>query len=318
MPRLKGRNWYLTKYTRTFQPGEMRDLEFQPAIPVLAKTISQPSGAQAAGVLSQLGTNAVTVLIAACRSTNSNERIHASAALQSIKDPRVAELLPALFKDDLPQVRYHAVYAAAPNWQPRFADPLIALFRDPYPQIAVQAAQWLTLHESPDRTPVYVELLRDRDPTVQNCALRVLQRMNRPAIPRADLLRLLGNPQLATVSLALNILQQEDAPLRPEVLPGGAGFMSRTQKNWLSSTEAAPLTTNSLTMARLMSLKILVHNADPAAIELGLPLLRDTNSVVRSRAFAFLRSVSGQKLPQNDPEQWEQWWAANRNTFQSR
>jgi hypothetical protein len=68
-------------------------------------------------------------------------------------------------------------------------------------------------------------------------------------------------------------------------------------------------------MARLMGLKILRQNADAQAVALTLPLLRDTNSLVRKRAFALLKTVSGQDIPQDDSARWEQWWAANKATF---
>ena len=68
-------------------------------------------------------------------------------------------------------------------------------------------------------------------------------------------------------------------------------------------------------MARLMGLKVLRENADAQAVELALPLLRDTNSIVRHRAFALLQTVSGQDIAQDDPVKWEQWWAANKATF---
>jgi hypothetical protein len=64
-----------------------------------------------------------------------------------------------------------------------------------------------------------------------------------------------------------------------------------------------------------MGLKILYQTADAQAVALTLPLLRDTNSIVRNRACALLRTVSGQAIPQNDPAKWEQWWAANKDTF---
>jgi len=87
------------------------------------------------------------------------------------------------------------------------------------------------------------------------------------------------------------------------------------QTNRLSSAEAAPLTTNRLTMARLMGLKVLRQTADAEAVALTLPLLRDTNSIVRNRAFALLHVVTGQDIPQDDPPKWEQWLAANKDTF---
>jgi hypothetical protein len=86
----------------------------------------------------------------------------------------------------------------------------------------------------------------------------------------------------------------------------------------LTSAEAAPLTTNRFIMPRLSGLWILQENADADAVELALPMLRDTNSIVRSRAFAFFRNVSGEDLSRDDPVKWEQWWAANKAAFTSR
>ena len=68
-------------------------------------------------------------------------------------------------------------------------------------------------------------------------------------------------------------------------------------------------------MARLAGLKILQQIADGDAVQLTLPLLRDTNSLVRSRAFAVLRTVSGRDISENNPAKWEQWWAARKATY---
>src|SRR4030095_1319486 len=40
IPRLTDRDWHLTKFVRAFAPPEMRDLEFEPAIPSLARVLS--------------------------------------------------------------------------------------------------------------------------------------------------------------------------------------------------------------------------------------------------------------------------------------
>jgi hypothetical protein len=68
-------------------------------------------------------------------------------------------------------------------------------------------------------------------------------------------------------------------------------------------------------LVRLKGLTILRQNADAQAVALTLPLLRDTNSLVRKRAFALLKTVSGQDIPQDDPARWEQWWAANKGSY---
>ncbi len=155
--------------------------------------------------------------------------------------------------------------------------------------------------------------MRKRPATPQR---QEIDQNNPAAIPRSDLLFLLGCPQLDTVSLALNLLQRgQSSGWAYQPLTANPGFRAPEEINRLSSAEAAPLTTNQLTMARLMGLKILRQNADAQAVELTLPLLRDTNSIVRNRAFALLRTVSGQDLLQSEPARCEQWWAAKKDTF---
>jgi HEAT repeat protein len=294
----------------------MHDLEFQPALSVLAAVLPDPAGDEAAGALTYLGPSGRATLVAACQSTNALQRINASSSLQAIQDPLLVETLLTLLKDDVPKVRFNALMATAGNWDPRFVEPLIALFRDPHFQIRQQSAQWLGLHESTDRAPTYVALLRDPDPEVQACALKVLAQISQSAIPRADLVRLLASPRLDTVSLALNLLKQgQTAEFLAQRRLTDPPYPAQRDTNLLSSAETAPLTTNRLTMARLMGLKILRQNADAQAVALTLPLLRDTNSIVRNRAFALLQTVTGQAIPQNDPAKWELCWAANQATF---
>jgi len=233
-----------------------------------------------------------------------------------VHDPGLPELLLALLKHQDLRVRYQAVMAIAGNWDPRFIEPLLALFRDTHPQIRDQAAEWLCRRESTNRASAHVVLLRDLDPDVQGCALKVLSQINPTAIPRADLLRLLASPRLEVVSAALGLLQGGQSSgwaYQPSIRD--LRFPAPRETIRLSSAEAAPLTTNRLTLARLMGLKVLRQNVDAQAVALTLPLLRDTNSIVRNRAFALLRTVSGRDLLQNDPAKWEQWWAANKDTF---
>jgi hypothetical protein len=316
LPRLKGKSWHLTKQVWTFRPGEMHDLQFQPTIPVCASELPGPVGAVAARLLAELGTNARPVLVTAWKSSNSTERINASWALGYVQGERLAEPLLSLLRDEMPRARLNAVEAAARNWAPGFTAPLIALFRDPYSEIRTAAAECLGSHEPADRAAVYLELLKGQNPDVQFCALRVLGRINRTAVPRAELLRLLGSSRMDNVNMALSLLKGgRSAGWTYEPAIVDPRFQTPKETNYLSSVEAAPLTTNRLTMARLMGLKILRQNADAQAVALTLPLLRDTNSLVRNRAFALLQTVSGQDIPQNDLAKWDQWWARNKDTF---
>jgi HEAT repeat protein len=316
LPRLKGKGWYLTKQVWSFRPEAMHDLEFEPAVPVVAQILPLPGGAVAARLLSQLGPSAGPFLIAACKSSNATERINASAVLGWPKDARCVEPLLNLLKDELPQVRLHALNGVGLNWDARFIGPLIALFRDEHPEIRIQAAQCLRLNDSGQQPEVYLKLLNDADPDVQLCALQVLSRTNGAAIPRATLLRLLGSSRIQTVFLALSLLDPGQASLwRGQAEAQNPFTKVRAENSRLSSAEAAPLSKNPLTLARLAGLKILQQNADTDALELTLPLLRDTNSIVRNRALVVLRTVSGQDIL--DPAEWEQWWAANRDSFSS-
>jgi HEAT repeat protein len=70
-------------------------------------------------------------------------------------------------------------------------------------------------------------------------------------------------------------------------------------------------------MGRLTALKNLQQNGDAKAVELILPVLTDTNTIVRNRAFAVLRNISGQKIS-DDPAKWQQWWSANKASFTAR
>lgn len=318
LPRLKNRSWWLTKQVQTFRPEEMHDLVFPPAIPTLARALLSPDGSAAATVLYHCGNPAVPVLLSAVQSTNPFARVNASSVLQSLKGQPVAETLPALLRDEVPQVRLNAVMATAAHWDPRFVAPLIALFRDPHNEIRWQAAQWLCLHEPKERSPVYAVMLEDPNPDVQACALQVLGRIGPDAAPRAGLLRLLGSPRLDVMSRALRLLQgpQSDWPGLPPALNLRGEL--RAETNRLSSAEASPLLTNQLTLARLVGLKILRRNADAEAVTLALPLLRDTNHIVRHRAFDLLRAVSGQDIQPDDSVKWEEWWAANRGGFTAR
>ncbi len=314
--RLTGKGWYLTKQVCTFRPEQMQDLEFEPAIPVLAARLAHPEGRVAAVALYDCRPAAIPVLLSACQSTNATERINASSILQSIQDDRLVPSLFVLLKDPVPQVRLNAVMAIAPNWVPQFADALFALMRDPESRIRWQAAQWLALDETRDRTSKYLQLLKDPDPDVPGRALQVLAKLNPDAIPRDDLLRLLGVPRMEVVLQCLNYLQGPQFFRLPTPPIRGLETVNReAPQRKLSSLEAAPLTTNRVPMARLAGLKILYANGDTDAITLTLPLLRDTNSIVRARALSVLRAKTGQSLPADDPAKWEDWWNANKTSF---
>jgi HEAT repeat protein len=153
-----------------------------------------------------------------------------------------------------------------------------------------------------------IEMVKDPNPDMQSLGLHFLWQMNRDVVPRADLLPLLASSRAETIMWALHLIEGSGRIRLPE---------SQGSKP-LTSSEAVVLATNRLALARLQGLKILERNGDAKAVELTLPLLKDPNSVIRSRAFTTLQSITGQNLSRTDAAKWEEWWAANRSTFHPR
>jgi HEAT repeat protein len=149
--------------------------------------------------------------------------------------------------------------------------------------------------------------LRDSNEDVQRSALYVLAKGDRHTVPKADLLPLLNSTQSDTVLLAANFLRW-----------GGrirhVGESAEPAPRF-TSAEAAPLMTNKFGNVRLRGLLVMQEIADATAVELTLPLLRDTNSIVRSRAFSTLQAISGKSVSDDDPAKWEAWWAASKASF---
>jgi len=271
--------------------------------------------------------------------------------MQSLTDPSFAGPLLDLLGDEAPEVRAQAVRAAQANWIPKFGDAVCQLLRDPVLQVRREATGCLCDRESPDRTPVYLALLRDPDPEVrlmslsvvswinryaepeevvtnavamlkdpdqdvQLAALRVLlSRMRNERVPRDDLLAFLRSSRPDIVLIALAMIEQGNGV--PQARPESPGSFNAdpVRHQELSSVEAEPLTTNQHAMLRFRGLDILERNADSEAVDLTLPLLRDTNAIVRWRAFTVMQSISGQNLSESDPEKWRQWWATNKSSF---
>lgn len=351
LPRLGKRDWYLTKQVRTFAPSEMEDLEFEPAIPVLAKMLARPVGSVTAQALSRFGSNAVPILVAASASANPVERANAVRGCLQVRDARLIDPLLKLLKDETPLVRLLAIRAAFSDRL--FVEPAIALLRDPNLEIRQEATGFLSNNETPDRTPVYLALLADPDPNVrmhalgvatwinrynpsqavleaalkllkdpnedvQSTAVHSLWKMNHEAIPREAVLPLLNSSRFDTITVATRLVEGNGLIQRPLSEAEMVAREEWLRARRLSSTEATVLATNRLSQVRLMSLKILERNGDSKAIELVLSLLRDPNSVVRSRAFATIQAISGENISENDPAKWEKWWAGHKTTFKPR
>ncbi|HLX94997.1 MAG TPA: DUF2330 domain-containing protein [Verrucomicrobiae bacterium] len=294
IPRLAGKSWWLTRQTWAFQPEEMRDLEFQPALPVFAGELGTEYGYLAAQGLASLGTEAVPVLISALQSGNPAMRVQAASVINPLRDPRLAKCLPELFKDSEPEVRRNAALAAQDNWNPGFVEPLIGLFRDNDDEVRQAATACLAQHpeDTAGYAPRFRKMLKEQSPEIKASALRMLVNL-REKFSRAELLQLAAVPQNEVVGMA--VYELGDTPI--------------------SCTEAVPLLHNPEPLARIFGLIALLDNANTQSVDLALPLLNDPNAFVKKRAAATLRVLTGQHFPPDQPTQWEKWWAANRATF---
>jgi HEAT repeat protein len=198
----------------------------------------------------------------------------------------------------------------------------LALLADADPNVRLHAllvATWINRYNpSPRVLEEALKLLKDLNEDVQGAAVHALWQMNHEAIPRADVLPLLNSSRFDTVMVAMRLVEGNGLIQRPLSEAETVAREEALRARRLTSTEATVLATNRLSQVRLTSLKILERNGDAKAVELVLPLLRDPNSVVRSRAFATLQAISGTSVSENDPAKWEKWWADNKATLKPR
>ncbi len=335
--RIKEGDWFLTKLVQIFGPVEMKDLEFEPAISELSGMLSQKMGKSAAQILARLGAKGEAVLRQACNDPNSTVRLNAVIGLERERRKGFGEVLSKLLKDDAPAVRLHAVYAAEAEPGEGFTDAMRSLLRDPQRDVRAAAVGYLSSHEPTNSAPVYFESLNDSHANVRAAALVILTRINRYPAPHEIFLeacRLLNDPDETVQEAALHTIlgmSYEPAPremIAPflsnphlsisgtalSILRRGTQYRAFEENGGLSAAEAAYLLTNSLTRVRLTGLKFLQHNGDAEAVELILPLLTETNTIVRNRAFVVLRRITRENTA-DDAEKWKDWWKASKASF---
>lgn len=303
IPRLKGKRWWLTKQTWTFQPPEMRDLVFQPAIPVFLDEMANNDGFFAAENLAQLGTNAYSALLTALQGTNLAARIYAAPFLQGSEDPQLSGYLPALLKDSNPQLRLWAAAIAGQNRDSKFLQPLLDLSqKDADDGVRYEAALALGYYCTNESSPLFLKMLKSEDLNVRASALFALRNMpiNIVQIQREDVLPVFR----ASWTPAINMAFRTAWILG--IVHGETG---------ISCQEAIPLLQNPLTHARLLGLEVLRENANKQSIELAIPMLEDPEERVRNAAEGLLRLLTKQDFPQDQPDQWQKWWTENKTNF---
>jgi HEAT repeat protein len=313
LPRLKGKSWWVTKQVQTFAVEEMRDLEFEPAVPILASELRAAEGSGPAHCLAQFGPRALPIVLAGLQSADRSERRLALSILAEIEEPRrltpleagpqgfgsrpmdsrLATPLLKLLGDDDARIRRKACEAVRANWDPSFVPRLTDLLRDGDEDVRSEAFYCLSRHQLDleAQQPAYRRMVEEDGPAAPKAMVLLNSRQDFP-LTREQLVRLLSSTNLPVVSMAFGRLREDN----------------------LDPSELAPLLTSPLPHARLMGLGALVRIGDKAAVERLVAMLRDPNEAIRWMVRSNLRRFTGQKLGA-DPAAWEKWWAENKETF---
>ena len=309
IPRLADNPWWLTKQTWTFQPEQMRDLSFEPAIPFFSEKLASKYGYFAVAGLSEFGADVVPTLVAALQNPNPTVRVNAASVwgrqMPTVSDSRLTEAAVGWLKDSEPEVRVTAVNVLTydANWKPKYAGILVASLRDN--DASVSHAIMVGLGRYPDDVTTYVpsiqKMLQDQDPHVRIVAMKMLFHLRVP-VPREVMLSFLNVPDHEMLGIVATQLRYRD----PKGRPGGYD---------ISNDEAKPLFQNPDPLARMIGLIILYHNAKKQSVEMALPLLNDPEANIRMRAAGILRALTGQHFKADQPDQWQQWWMANKANF---
>jgi HEAT repeat protein len=313
LPRLKGKSWWLTKQAQTFAVQDMRDLEFEPAVPLLARELRTAEGSGPAHCLAQFGTRALPIVLGGLQSSNRSERLFALSILAEREvpsrstplearrqgfasrpmDPRLVTPLLKLLSDDDARIREKACEAVEMNWDPSFAAPLADLLRDSDNAVREEAFSCLRKHEADLKTqlPALRKMIEEDGPAASK-AIVVLPTSQDVPMTREQLVGLFSSTNLPVVATAFSQLRYQN----------------------LTLNELAPLLASPLPHARLMGLGALVRIGDKAAIERIVASLHDPNEAIRWMVRSNLRRLTGQKIGA-DPAAWEKWWAENKATF---
>lgn len=301
IPRLKGKQWWLTKQTWTFQPDVMRDLLFQPAIPVFINEMAKPDGYFAAENLVQFGTNAFPALLTAFQGTNLAARIYASPFLQRTRNQLILKDLSELLNDPHPQLRLWAAATAGWYRDPKFFQPLLNLSeKDKDSGVRYEAALALSYYCTRKSFPFFLKTLKSEDLNARASALFALRHEPIEMIPREKVLPLFRMTWMPAINLAFRT----------------AWILGTVQHGTgISCQEAIPLLHNRLMHAQLLGLEVLRENANKQSIELAIPMLKDPVKRVRSAAERLLVLLTGQGFPVDQPDEWQTWWQANKINF---
>lgn len=292
---------WLTKDTWSFQPEEMRDLEFQPAVTVFASELNSKYGYYAAPCLTQLGTDALPEVLAALQSTNRSVRSAIMSAFEWTytyteeirRDPRFKEAATRMSTSSDPEIRLFGLQEMQPS-----AKVLLDFMRDPDSHIALEAERILVDYhwhgEGEEYIPTIKEMLKSPNAGTRLAALFALSRTH-VKISRQELLPFLSSTNFHAVLAASDML--------------------KWRGDRISNDDAAIILRNPNARARLIGLRILYDNHQKSSVELAVPLLRDPDEMIAYWAARNLRALTGQHYTAEQVDQWQAWWDKNKATF---
>jgi HEAT repeat protein len=302
IPRLADKSWWLTKQTWTFQPQEMRDLDFEPALDVFANWLGTKYGYFAVAGLARFETDAAPTLLAALQNTNPVVRVNAASLFSrpygTFSDPRITEAAVSWLKDSQPEVRLAGLTVLTDygHWNPKMAETLVTTLRDKDAGVRHQAIFALPRFRADMErfVPEFRAMLNDNDPAIQSAGMQILQRLGM-VIPREALLRLFNSSDSETLAWVNQQLMRQDEKISDE--------------------EAMGLLQNPEAMGRQLGLRILARNPEKQSVELALPLLRDPDEIVRLQAVQTLHALTGQMFSEDQASEWSKWWMQNKTHF---
>ncbi|MGP8021124.1 MAG: HEAT repeat domain-containing protein [Limisphaerales bacterium] len=87
------------------------------------------------------------------------------------------------------------------------------------------------------------------------------------------------------------------------------------QKGTMFDNDATFLLQNLHPVARMRGLDVLCWHPEKQSVELALPLLKDPDKLVRSKAAQTLRVLTSQHFTEDQADQWQAWWTINKTNF---
>ncbi|HEV2319940.1 MAG TPA: DUF2330 domain-containing protein [Verrucomicrobiae bacterium] len=285
IPRTLGRSWWIVKKTWSFDSDQMRDLDFGPALPVLAEMLgSEKYGYIAAQDISDLGTNAIPVLLAAVDGSGPIMRANAATVLENDSDlysnAQVQAAAPALLKSPWPEARLAAldILTSGPNRNVIPIEEVLPLLKDSDAQVRDQAEYAVVRSADVQKfAPLFHTMLTDTNSAVQIAGLRVIQIKGLP-VTHEELFPFFKIPDRRAVGMAI-------------------GYFRDSQGRYdLSNEQGIPLLHNTEPIARCIGLQILKQNAAADSIALASPLLDDPNPTVKFIAARDIRQLKEARL----------------------